>query len=154
MSTLLAVAVVFAMVLGAGGLVTLSRNRRRALAGAVPRGETLVREARNCGSRVFVSSDVIGGPSADRINRSPADLLLTEKRLVVATRHGRVLEITAGSKGSVRCTGPKRLVIEGERPQKEGVMHVRAELIVPDAEVWAALAAEQLQTEARAPLRR
>lgn len=150
MSTILALLVVFGMVLGAGGVVAVSRNRRRARAATVPQGETLLREARDCGSRVFVSSDVIGGPSADKINRSPADLVLTDKRLLVATRHGRVLEITAGSGGSVRCTGPRRLVIEGERPQKDGVMHVRAELIVPDAEVWAALASEQLQTEARA----
>ncbi len=147
MSTIVALLVVFGMVLGAGGLVAVSRNRRRARAGSVPEGDTLLREARDCGSRVFVSTDVIGGPSADRINRSPADLVLTDKRLLVATRHGRVLEITVGAPGSVRCTGPRRLVIEGERPQRDGVMHVRAELIVPDAEVWAALAAEQLQTE-------
>ncbi len=150
MSTVLAFLVVAIVVTFLGALVAVSRQRRRERAGAVPAGERVVREARNCGSRVFVSTDVIGGPRAGRINRSPADLVMTDKRLLIATRHGRVLELTAGTGGSVRCTGPRRLVVEGDRPQKDGVMHVRAELIVNDADVWAALAAERLDTTTRA----
>jgi hypothetical protein len=39
---------------------------------------------------------------------------------------------------SVRCTGPQRLVIEGDLPRPNGQLgHFRYELVITDAEGWA-----------------
>jgi hypothetical protein len=69
-------------------------------------------------------------------------MVLSEQRLILATGHGRVLEISAERPGSVRCTGPRRLVIEGQHPS--GRAEVRAEMAIDDAEGWQQ-AAEALQ---------
>ena len=73
-----------------------------------------------------------------------ADLSLSDARLLIATHHGRVLELTREQPGAVRCTGPRRLVIEGARQRADGPMSVRAELIVDDAERWAEEAAARI----------
>jgi len=114
------------------------RARRRLQATQVP-ANLVVKAARGVTARVFVDQDILDGPKANVINNTPADLVLTDDRLIVATRHGRVLEVSSGA-GSVRCTGPRRLVIEGERLRKNGPMKVRIEALVDDAEGWAASA--------------
>ena len=143
----------FLIVLGSiilgSALISYSRKRRREHASDVPE-HLVMKMARGVSSRVFVGEDVLDGPKAGVINRSPADLILTADRLIVATRHGRVLEIKANGDGAVRCTGPRRLVIEGTRLRKSGKMPVRVELIVDEAEEWQALAAERLGTGLRA----
>lgn len=128
---------------GLGVLSALMRKRRRVKASEVP-AASILREARRLPARVFVDKDVVGGPQADRTNRSHADLVLTDGRLLVATHLGRVLELTPTNPGSVRCTGPRRLILEGERLQKAGVMKVRVELICDDAEGWVDVAEQQL----------
>ncbi len=130
-------------VLGMGLLTATLRRRNRVRASAVPPDQVL-REARGIPARVFVDRDVLGGPQARRTNRSKADLVLTQGRLLVATHHGRVLELTPPHPGSVRCTGPKRLVLEGNRLRKEGLLKVRVELICHDAEAWVDLAEREL----------
>ncbi|GEM_PF-2251751 len=128
---------------GLGLLSALVRRRRRVRAATVP-AEHVLRQARKLPARVFVDRDVVGGPQKGRTNRSQADLVLTQGRLLVATHQGRVLELTTRNPGSVRCTGPRRLILEGERLQKAGLMKVRIELICDDAEAWVELAASEL----------
>ena len=142
---ILAIILSFAILAGFGGLMTLGRRQRRRRASQVPDHE-VVKIARGVPARVFVDQDVLEGPRKGVINRSPADLVLTADRLIIATRHGRVLELTKANPGSVRCTGPRRLIIEGERLRKSGSMKVRLELIVDDAEVWAAMTVERLES--------
>ncbi len=135
--------VVAASLVGLGLVSAWVRRHRRVKAADIPDG--LVRkQARKVPARVFVDKDVVGGPQAGRTNRSQADLVMTEGRLLVATHQGRVLELTRRNPGSVRCTGPRRLILEGERIQKKGVMKVRVELICDEAQAWADLAAEEL----------
>ncbi len=130
-------------VLCLGVLSAVARKRRRVQASSIPDAHVL-RAARKLPARVFVERSVLGGPQAGRTNRGQADLVLTEGRLLVATHQGRVLELTRDRPGSVRCTGPRRLVIEGSRLQKEGEVLVRVELICQEAEDWAQVAAEHL----------
>jgi hypothetical protein len=129
--------------LAMGVLSALIRRQRRVKASAVPAAH-VIKEARKVPARVFVDKDMVGGPQQGRTNRSQADLVLTDGRLLVATHQGRVLELTSRNPGSVRCTGPRRLILEGERLQKEGVMKVRVELICDDAQSWADVAALEL----------
>jgi len=142
---ILAILLSFAILAGLAGAMTLSRRQRRLRASRVPDNE-VVKIARGVPARLFVDQDVLDGPRKGIINRSPADLVLTASRLIVATRHGRVLELTRANPGSVRCTGPRRLIIEGERLRKQGSMKVRLELIVDEAELWSAMAAERLES--------
>ena len=127
-----------------GGGLSLYRRFRRQSGARLPDGEPLVRQVRGASARVFVERDVLGGPKSMSINSTRADLSLSDARLVVSTHHGRVLELTRDQPGSVRCTGPRRLVIEGARQRADGPMSVRAELIVDDAERWALEAAARL----------
>ena len=126
-----------------GGLALYRRFRREAGA-RLPDGEALVKQVRGASARVFVERDVLGGPKSMSINSTRADLSMSDARLVVATHHGRVLELTRDQPGSVRCTGPRRLVIEGARQRGDGPMRVRAEVIVDDAERWVQEAAARL----------
>lgn len=142
---ILAILLSLLILAGLGGLMSLSRQQRRRRASQVPDHE-VVKIARGVPARLYVDHDVLDGPRKGVINRSPADLVLTPTRLIIATRHGRVLELTKANPGSVRCTGPRRLIIEGERLRKQGTMKVRLELIVDDAESWSAMAAERLES--------
>jgi len=141
MTLAISIAVVFGTLAASRFLIEWRRSRRRLQATQVPKN-LVVKSARGVNARIFVDQDILDGPKANVINNTSADLVLTDDRLIVATRHGRMLEITAGG-GSVRCTGPRRLVIEGERLRKTGPMKVRVEALVEDAEGWAAFASER-----------
>lgn len=136
--------VVFLTLALGGALVALQQRLRRARSTSLPAREDSLRLVRGVPSSVFVERDVLGGPKAGRPNRSEADLVLSPLRLLVATRHGRVLELTRERPGSVRCTGPRRLVIEGERPGEPRGVKVRVELILDDAATWADAAQRHL----------
>lgn len=144
MSYVLSVLFAFAVAATLGGLLKLSRTRSRQKAATVD--EDVLLDARSVPARVIVDHDVLGGPVAGKINRADADLVLTAKRLIVATHHGRILELRKDQGGSVRSTGPGRLVIEGTRPRAEGDSKVRIELHTLEAEKWAGRAAAVLQT--------
>lgn len=133
-----------------GGGLSLYRRLRRESGARLPDGEALVRQARGASARVFVERDVLGGPRSMSVNTTRADLALSDTRLVVATHHGRVLELTRDQPGAVRCTGPRRLVIEGARQRADGPLSVRAELIVDDAERWAEEASARIGARQRA----
>lgn len=133
-----------------GGGLSLYRRLRRQSGARLPDGERPLREVRGASARVFVERDVLGGPRSMSVNTTRADLTMSDARLVVATHHGRVLELTREHPGAVRCTGPRRLVIEGARQRADGPLSVRAEVIVDDAERWAEEASARIGARQRA----
>lgn len=116
-------------------------SRRRAAA-RVPRDE-LVREARGVTLRVLVQGTrVFPGMSTRYANRTRGDLVLGRERFVLATNRGVLADLAPGrgrAFTSVRCTGPGRLVIEGDAPGARGERGLyRIEVTVADAAQWAA----------------
>jgi hypothetical protein len=136
---------VFVAAIGLGFALQLSRKRARAEATRIE-GEPVVLETRGVTARVFVDQTMLAGPQAGKVNRAPADLILTPERLLVATHQGRLLELKKGSGGSVRCTGPGRLVLEGRKPRAKAEMKIRVEVLTDKAEQFASRAHELLQT--------
>lgn len=125
---------VVALVSTVAGLLRLREARRRRLGSVPPSGRPVLREARSVPVRLFVERSVPGGPRGGGINRSPADLVLTDQELVVSTGQGRVLLVNAGRQGKALSTGPQRLVLEGLHPARD--VKVRAELLVEDPAPW------------------
>jgi len=138
MRTLLSVVIVFGALTVVAALFNAWRKSRRNRGASLPDGEVVVREVEEAAVRLYVNTSIPGGPKAPG-GRDRGRLVMSHQRMVLATGHGRVLEISADRPGSVRCTGPRRLVIEGRHPS--GRADVRAELAVDDAEGWQAAAA-------------
>lgn len=115
------------------------RIRRAALAN-IPR-DSIQREAYGVHARAFVSgASGFRGISSRYLNRVKIDVLLTEDRFVMVSGRGVLLDI-GFVKGrrfqSVRCTGPQRLVIEGDVPGVSVAGSYRFELVLDDAQEWA-----------------
>lgn len=130
------------------GAVRLWRWRRRRSAVRLPEETAVLREARDLPVRIFVDRTIAGGPKAGGMTRGRGHLVLTADRFILATGHGRLLDLTARAPGIARCTGPRRLVVEGVHPS--GRAQVRAEILVDDAEGWVRAAAH-LTKEAAIP---
>lgn len=135
--TLLSTALLFGFLIVCATVFQAWRRGRRSRGARLPDHETQVREVEEAAVRLYINRTIPGGPRAPG-GRDRARVVLSDQRLLVSTGHGRVLEITAERPGSVRCTGPRRLVIEGQHPS--GRADVRAELAVDDAEGWQAAA--------------
>lgn len=112
------------------------RQWQRASAARLGEGEVVRRQSANVPARVTVERAITGGPQSGGINVLRADLTAGESLFVLATHHGRVLEISAARPGSASVTGPRRLVVEGTHPS--GDTRVRAELLIDNPEGWAA----------------
>jgi hypothetical protein len=137
MRTLLSFIIVFGALIAVATVFNAWRKSRRKRGSALPDGEAVARMVEDVAVRLYVNVTIPGGPRAPG-GRDRAQLVLSDQRLILATGHGRVLEIDAERPGSVRCTGPRRLVVEGQHPT--GRAEVRAELAVDDAEGWQAAA--------------
>lgn len=131
-----------------GGMVHLWRGHRRAQGARLQAGEAATRDVDQLSVRLYIDKSLAGGPRAPG-GRDRARMVVSETRFVLSTGHGRVLEIGEDRPGSVRCTGPRRLVVEGLHPS--GRARVRAELVVDDAEGWQA-AAEKVPGTQRAAI--
>ena len=142
MATLQAVALVVVAVALLGGLrrgwgLWLRRRGLARLAGA-----PLRRHARGVPVRVMLQgTPLLLGMRPNRRHRLRADLALTTDRFLIATDRG-ILADLGPSHGrpfaSVRCTGPGRLVIEGDLPRADGRKGLfRFEIVVDDAPGWA-----------------
>ena len=149
MSWLLAIAIVFGFVALGGVLLERSRRRARGAAAALPEGVQAVRQARGAPARVFADRALGGVVQAHRANRTTADVVLGPDVLLVATHAGRLLEVRADRPAEVRCTGPDRLILEGQHPA--GQAQVRIELLLPDAASWAVQIAERIGLDAVVP---
>ncbi len=133
MQTLLSLAVVFGALVVVATVFQAWRKSRRNRGALLGDGEQVLREVEDIGVRLYVNRNVPGGPRAPG-GRDRARMVLSGHRLILATGHGRVLEMGGERPGSVRCTGPRRLVVEGHHPS--GRAEVRAEMAIDDAEGW------------------
>lgn len=133
LSTSMVVLMVAALL--AVGLLQRVRSWQRATAARLEEGQPVRRSARSVPARLMVERGITGGPPGGGVNVLRADLTLGETIFVLATHHGRVLEISAARPGTATTTGPRRLVVEGTHPS--GASRVRAELIIDDPEGWA-----------------
>lgn len=138
MRTLLSLFLVLGSLVAVATVFQAWRKSRRTRGAALPDGETILREVEEAAVRLYVNQSIPGGPRAPG-GRDRARLVLSSERLILATGHGRVIEVRADRPGKVRCTGPRRLVVEGMHPS--GRADVRAELAVDDAEGWQSAAA-------------
>jgi len=136
MNLLLSFLIAIAVLIAINGVSRWRANARRARAAHLPPGEPVVRRADRVQARIFVDRSLPSGPKSGGISRDPATLLLGGRHLVLSTGHGRILEIGPDRPGEARCVGPKRLVIEGAHPS--GRARLRVELLIADAEGWAA----------------
>jgi len=124
----------------------MGRMRRRRGTARIPPA-LRVRQARGVRVRVEVEAgSVFPGMNAARRNITTGDLALSADRFVLSTERGVLVDVSemGGRRlGAARCTGPGRLVLEGDRPRLDGSRgSFRIELALDDAESWA----EALQT--------
>jgi hypothetical protein len=115
------------------------RIRASALAAIPP--ESLRRSAFGVHSRAFVAGvSSFKGISSKYLNRLKLDLALSETRFLVVSSRGALIDVGVGRGRkfqSVRCTGPQRLVIEGELSGVTQPGSYRFEMVIDDAEAWA-----------------
>lgn len=135
MQMVLSTVLVFVGLMVVAGVFQAYRAHQRQRGSQLASGESEVRLADGVSVRLYVDRSILGGPRAPG-GRDRARVVLSNRRLLLATGHGRVVEIAHDRPGSVRCVGPRRLVIEGDHPT--GRARVRAELVVDDAEGWQA----------------
>lgn len=134
MSTFTALAIVLGALIGVNLFARWWRARRRTRAAVLPPGEPALLRADGVSARLFTDVQVAGGPKPGGYSQGAVTLLITQRRLVLATEWGRALEITSENPGELRWTGPTRVVLEGLHPS--GRAKVRAELILRDDDVW------------------
>lgn len=97
-------------------------------------GQTVLRDAVDASVRFEVDAKVSGGLRPQVSYRSKGHLRLTTDTILLATNHGRILEITAAHPWVVRTPGPRMMILEGPHPS--GRARVRAELIVDNEQDW------------------
>ncbi|MEL6349067.1 MAG: hypothetical protein AAFV53_38540 [Myxococcota bacterium] len=131
-SWILSVAIVMAGLAGVGWLAQWGRRRSRAA--AVATDAPSLREAVDVSVRLVVDHNAPGGLRAGMNYRSEGHLRLLDGRLLLATNHGRVLDMTAIERGQVRAPGPRMMILEGDHPS--GRARVRAELVIDDEGEW------------------
>lgn len=135
-SWILSILVVFVGMVAVAGLARWVRRRERAAAVDVG-NQPVLREAVDVSVRLVVDHNAPGGLRAGTNYRSEGHLRLTPDRLLLATNHGRVLELTATSGGRVRAPGPRMMILEGPHPS--GRANVRVELVIDGERDWLAL---------------
>ena len=132
-SWILSVLIVFVGLIGVAGVARWARRRGRAAA-VDPDGQPVLLDAVDVSVRLVVDSNAPGGLRAGTNYRSEGHLRLTPERLILATNHGRVLEMTASAAGRARAPGPRMMILEGAHPS--GRANVRAELVIDDEATW------------------
>ncbi|MCB9677476.1 MAG: hypothetical protein H6737_20375 [Alphaproteobacteria bacterium] len=143
-------AVVLAVVIGAGALLQgLTWARRERIVRSIDPA-SVVRQARGVSLRILTQGQVtLPGMNPGRANRTRGDLVLTADRFLVGSARGVLVDVGPGGRKlrSVRSTGPGRLVIEGgDRPDGVGGSW-RIELVLDDAAAWVAALAPHCMGE-------
>lgn len=119
-------------------LRVLRRLWRRRVASRI--GEP-VRLAEGVGVQLqLYKTRAIQGMSPARRHSTEADLAITDDQLILASDRGVLLDL-GPNRGrrftAVRCTGPGRLVLEGDAPSTQTTGLYRFELTIEDAGAWA-----------------
>jgi hypothetical protein len=138
-NALVALAAVLALLGVASNLV--GRWQRHRALGRVPIPDR-VRVGRDITIRVHLTGvPSFAGLDPERLNILRGDIVLGRDRLVLASGRGILADLGAehGRRfTSARCTGPERLVLEGDVPRADGALgYYRFELVVEGAEAWA-----------------
>ena len=142
MEVMQALIVVLVALFGVGvGLKLLSWWKRQVALQGIDPG-AIVRQRRGVSMRVLVQGTrALPGMTTNKANRTTGDLVLLADRFVLATGRGAVADLREGRGRlftSVRCTGPGRLVIEGDVPNPSGNPGLfRVEVMLDDAREWA-----------------
>jgi hypothetical protein len=131
------VAIIF---LGGAGLKWLQSTRRRRAVQKIQ--ETPIRITHGVYARVMVRGMTFRGFRSGHQTKTTVDMVLTQKRLLVVSNRGTLFDIRAeaarGRIGSVRCTGPGRLLFEGERQEaSKKATNYRVEISLSTATSWA-----------------
>lgn len=134
MALLLSLSILMGGALLTGALIQRTRRWQREAAARLDPGEAVRLSAAGLPARLTVARSLTGGPVDGAVHPTRADLALGERTFVLATHHGRMVQIDAAHPGSAVTTGPRRLVIEGEHPS--GFTRVRVELLVDAPEAW------------------
>ncbi len=134
--------VIVAFFVAGAALKGLSWARRRSALQDIDPG-SVIKEHRGVSMRVLVQgTKVLPGMKLSKANRTTGDLVLLADRFVLTSGRGVIADLRE-SRGrrfsSVRCTGPGRLIIEGEVPGPgEQTGMYRVEMVLEDAPGWAA----------------
>lgn len=132
--------VVLGVLILAGAVLKLVSWARREKIVRTIDPESLTRSLRGVSLRVLLHGPTtLPGMNPDRANRTRGDLLVSSDRFVIASSRGVLVDVRSGSKRltSVRCTGPGRLVLEGEVPVMKGEPgRYRIELVTEEAASW------------------
>lgn len=131
------VAIIF---LGGAGLKWLQSARRRRAVQKIQ--ETPVRISHGVYARVMAKGKTFRGFRSGHQTKTTVDMVLTKKQFLVVSNRGTLFDIRAeaarGRIGSVRCTGPGRLLFEGERQEaNKKTTKYRVEISIPTATAWA-----------------
>lgn len=118
-------------------------GRWRRTRGAARLGDaTITRRAHGVDLRVLLfRTRVFHGMLPGRTHLATGDLYVGPERFLMSTDKGVLADLATGRGRrfrSVRCTGPGRLVIEGDVPVPDGPPGLyRFELVIDDAPAWA-----------------
>ena len=110
---------------------------RRKLSTRLIAGEKILREQDFISLKVLSNKTLTTGPVAGQAMQTTGRMVLTDRRLLVATNHGRMLELSEGNLGQARAVGPRRLVVLGKHPA--GKADLRFEMVVDQEVDWATL---------------
>lgn len=134
------IVVLVGLALTGGGLRLASWLKRYRVLRAIDQ-DSIVRQTRGVSMKVLVQGTrTLPGMSTTRANRTKGDLVLLGDRFLITSGRGTIADLREGRRlfRSVRCTGPGRLIIEGDVPgplDKTGLY--RIEMVLPDASDWA-----------------
>ncbi len=122
------------------------------------RGETRLQRARGITARINCDQPLDGGLRTGVVNQRQVLLVLTDRRLVLGTWRGVVLDARPGDALELRAPGPRRLVLEGlrkARHEQDRDCQLRLELLLDRPDPWIAglelLLATQAVRGPRAP---
>lgn len=141
MNILLSFILLFAILISIRVIIYLVQNWLRKSASRVESDEKIILEKDGFGLKIMSNKTIPGGPVAGKVITTIGRMVLTDKRLLVASNQGRVLEINAERNGCARSVGPKRLVVLGKHAS--GGADLRLEMTIEEETQWADLINER-----------
>ena len=126
-----------------------SWSRRTQWKKRVNRADVIRLEQRVPMKVLLMGSALLPGMHPTRVNRTRGDLVMTKNRFLMTSNRGMLVDLGPHSgryMTSARCTGPQRLVIEGNLVSSTGKQgSYRFECVVGDGVVWSQLLEKYIQ---------